>query len=139
MKLFSHFFQVWPSFFALCGFDPGADADIQIFHKNNHLLYTQAFTMQLNLPPVTRYSFHHSTFFHSFFFTAEFPSNATVLSVSFFQMIFLQPFHLPVPEFQSTFSTFPMIFSSKMGKTASSSRTSSNTTPQSNSSLTFLK
>lgn len=40
---------------------------------------------------------------------------------------------------QSIFSTFPMIFSSKMGKTASSSRTSSNTTPQSNSSLTFLK
>lgn len=40
---------------------------------------------------------------------------------------------------QSTFSTLPMIFSSKTGRTASSSRTSSNTTPQSNSSLTFLK
>lgn len=40
---------------------------------------------------------------------------------------------------QSSLSTFPMIFSSKMGNTASSSRTSSNTTPQSNSSLTFLK
>lgn len=40
---------------------------------------------------------------------------------------------------QSTFSTLPMIFSSKMGRTAASSRTSSNTTPQSNSSLTFLK
>lgn len=40
---------------------------------------------------------------------------------------------------QSSFSTFPMIFSSKRGKMASSSRTSSNTTPQSNSSLTFLK
>lgn len=45
----------------------------------------------------------------------------------------------PVATLQSTFSTFPMIFSSKMGKMASSSRTSSNTTPQSNSSLTFLK
>lgn len=40
---------------------------------------------------------------------------------------------------QSTFSTLPMIFSSKTGSAASSSRTSSNTTPQSNSSLTFLK
>lgn len=40
---------------------------------------------------------------------------------------------------QSIFSTFPMIFSSKRGKMAASSRTSSNTTPQSNSSLTFLK
>lgn len=45
----------------------------------------------------------------------------------------------PVATFQSTFSTFPMIFSSKMGKMVASSRTSSNTTPQSNSSLTFLK
>lgn len=52
---------------------------------------------------------------------------------------FLIFFHLRVPKYQSTFSTFPMIFSSKIGKTASSSRTSSNTTPQSNSSLTFLK
>lgn len=43
------------------------------------------------------------------------------------------------PAGQSTFSTLPMIFSSKTGRTASSSRTSSNTTPQSNSSLTFLK
>lgn len=43
------------------------------------------------------------------------------------------------PAGQSTFSTLPMIFSSKTGKMASSSRTSSNTTPQSNSSLTFLK
>lgn len=43
------------------------------------------------------------------------------------------------PAVQSTFSTLPMIFSSKTGSTASSSRTSSNTTPQSNSSLTFLK
>lgn len=40
---------------------------------------------------------------------------------------------------QSIFSTFPIIFSSKMGRIASSSRISSNTTPQSNSSLTFLK
>ena len=40
---------------------------------------------------------------------------------------------------QSTFSTLPMIFSSKTGSTAVSSRTSSNTTPHSNSSLTFLK
>lgn len=40
---------------------------------------------------------------------------------------------------QSTFSTLPMIFSSNTGSTVSSSRTSSNTTPQSNSSLTFLK
>lgn len=43
------------------------------------------------------------------------------------------------PARQSTFSTLPMIFSSKTGRTVSSSRTSSNTTPQSNSSLTFLK
>lgn len=40
---------------------------------------------------------------------------------------------------QSSLSTLPMIFSSKTGRMASSSRTSSNTTPQSNSSLTFLK
>lgn len=40
---------------------------------------------------------------------------------------------------QSTFSTLPMTFSSKTGSTAASSRTSSNTTPHSNSSLTFLK
>lgn len=52
---------------------------------------------------------------------------------------------LPLPEQpqrrsgQSSLSTFPMIFSSKTGRMAASSRTSSNTTPQSNSSLTFLK
>lgn len=43
------------------------------------------------------------------------------------------------PARQSTFSTLPMTFSSKTGSTAPSSRTSSNTTPHSNSSLTFLK
>ena len=43
------------------------------------------------------------------------------------------------PADQSTFSTLPMTFSSKTGSTAPSSRTSSNTTPHSNSSLTFLK
>lgn len=115
------------------------DADIQIFHKTNHLLNTRASTMQRNLPSVTHCSFHLSTFFR--FLTAEFLSNPNVLFLSTFPPndLFAILCHLPVPNFQSTFSTFPMIFSSKIGKMASSSRTSSNTTPQSNSSLTFLK
>lgn len=43
------------------------------------------------------------------------------------------------PKAQSILSTFPRILPSYMGSTASSSQISSNTAPQANSSLAFLK
>lgn len=74
----------------------------------------------------------------SFSFTYHSPKHFLV-SVQLLLAGLLNFFHLQRAKLQSIFSTFPIIFSSKMGKIASSSRTSSNTTPQSNSSLTFLK
>lgn len=75
-------------------------------------------------------------YFSVFFLDCDVSPVSVLLPLKTAVLCFSYP---PVATFQSTFSTFPMIFSSKMGKMASSSRTSSNTTPQSNSSLTFLK
>ena len=97
-------------------------------------------------PPFCHTSLLPSFYFPSFVFsplnfhpTRMFSSNFLFSNGFFFFFLLRFFFIFPFPNFQSTFSTLPMIFSSKMGKMASSSRTSSNTTPQSNSSLTFLK
>ena len=124
-----------------CGFDPGVTQISRYSVKLTTSLKLKLLPCSTIFLLSTRCSFHLSTFFH--FLAGEILFGPNVLfpiSLFFPNHLFAILCHLPVfQKFQSTFSTFPMIFSSKIGKMASSSRTSSNTTPQSNSSLTFLK